>query len=79
MAGWMLSAKLLATKTDGRQMKMLTLEDNTGVFEAVLFPRVYSRFATRTLTRGPYLVHGTVDMELGSPTLNVTRLQVLSQ
>jgi DNA polymerase III alpha subunit len=77
MAGWMVAAKLLATKTTGQAMKMLTLEDNSGTFEAVLFPRVYAKFATRTLGRGPYLVCGKVDMTLGSPTLNVEKIEIL--
>ena len=56
-------------------MKMLTMEDLTDTFEAVLFPRIYERFAPRTLGRGPYLITGTVDMTLGSPTLNVERVE----
>jgi DNA polymerase III alpha subunit len=79
MAGWMIAAKLLATKTTGQAMKMLTLEDNSGTFEAVLFPRVYAKYAPRTLGRGPYLVCGKVDMTLGSPTLNVEKIEVLPQ
>ncbi|MGI8907214.1 MAG: PHP domain-containing protein [Candidatus Sumerlaeaceae bacterium] len=77
MAGWMISAKLIATRTSGQAMKMLTLEDKSGTFEAVLFPRVYARYAPRTLGRGPYLVCGKVDMTLGSPTLNVEKIDIL--
>lgn len=74
MAGHCIAAKLLQTRNSGRMMKMLTLEDQTDVFEAVLFPRVYERFAPRTLGTGPYLVEGLVDMSLGSPTLNVEKI-----
>lgn len=77
MAGWLIAAKLLSTKTTGKSMKMLTLEDMSGTFEAVLFPRVYERFATRTLGRGPFLVEGPVDMSLGSASLNVQRIRAL--
>lgn len=78
MAGWMIATKLLATKSSGKTMKMITLEDKTDTFEAVLFPRVYARFAPRTLTCGPFLVRGKVDMTLGSPTLNVEQLEALA-
>lgn len=77
MAGWRIAAKLLEARNTGRLMKMLTLEDRTDTFEAVLFPRVYARYAPRTLSRGPYLAEGRVDMSLGSPTLNVERIEVL--
>jgi DNA polymerase III alpha subunit len=77
MIGWLIAAKILATKTTGQPMKMLTLEDRTDTFEATLFPRVYARYAPRTLTRGPYLVEGTVDMSLGSPVLTVRHLELL--
>lgn len=78
MAGWLIAAKLLATKTRRQPMKMLTLEDRSGTFEATLFPRMYERFAPRTLTRGPYLLTGRVDVSLGSPTLNVTGVEILA-
>jgi DNA polymerase III alpha subunit len=77
MVGWAIAWKVLATKNGRGLMKMLTLEDRTDVFEAVLFPRVYARYAPRTLTGGPYLVEGRVDISLGSPTLNIDRLELL--
>jgi len=77
MAGWQISAKLLATRNDGRTMKILTLEDRTDTFEASLFPNVYTRLAPRTLGKGPYLVEGIVDMSLGSPMLTVKDIKVL--
>jgi DNA polymerase-3 subunit alpha len=77
MVGHGIAAKLLGTRNSGKLMKMLTLEDTTDTFEAVLFPRVYDRFATRTLGTGPYLVEGKVDISLGSPTLNVEKVDVL--
>lgn len=77
MVGWAIAAKELAASNSGKPMKMLTLEDRTDTFEAVLFPQVYARLAPRTLSCGPYLVRGRVDMRLGSPTLEVETLEVL--
>lgn len=77
MAGWAIAWKLLAAKNNGRLMKMVTMEDRTDTFEAVLFPRVYERYAPRTLSCGPYLVEGRIDVTLGSPTLNVEKIELL--
>lgn len=77
MAGWAIAWKLLAAKNNGHLMKMVTMEDRTDTFEAVLFPRVYERYAPRTLSCGPYLVEGRVDVTLGSPTLNVEKIELL--
>jgi DNA polymerase III alpha subunit len=77
MIGWGIAAKLLSARNNRKPMKMLTLEDRTGTYEATLFPRVYAKFATRTLTKGPYLVTGEVDVTLGSPTLNVRKIELL--
>ncbi len=76
MMGWYMTAKRIKTKK-GEIMKFLSLEDLTGTFEAVLFPRVYSKYATLTETMGPYIVSGRVDAE--NPTnLIVEKLETLS-
>jgi DNA polymerase III alpha subunit len=46
--GWGIAAKVLSAKNNRKPMKMLTLEDRTGTYEATLFPRVYAKFAPRT-------------------------------
>ena len=78
MIGWGIAAKVLSAKNNRKPMKMLTLEDRTGTFEATLFPRAYARLAPRTLTKGPYLVTGQIDIDLGSPTLNVSDIEPLA-
>ncbi len=76
MVGWFMTSKRIKTKK-GDIMKFLSLEDLTGTFEAVLFPRTYTEYAERTLSMGPYLLLGTVDMENGH-NLVVEKLAVLS-
>lgn len=76
MAGWYMTSKRIKTKK-GDIMKFLSLEDLTGTFEAVLFPRTYEIYAEKTLSMGPYLVEGVVDAENGN-NLIVNRLEVLS-
>lgn len=58
-------------------MKFLSLEDLSGTFEAVIFPKTYSRYAEATLSMGPYLIEGKVDAGNGH-NLIVEKLEVLS-
>ena len=76
MVGWFMASKRIKTKK-GEIMKFLSLEDLTGTFEAVIFPRTYKIFAEKTLSMGPYLLEGKVDIENGH-NLIVSKLAVLS-
>lgn len=76
LRGWFMTSKRIKT-SKGEIMKFLSLEDSTGTFEAVLFPKVYSRFAQQTYSFGPYIVTGRVDAESGN-NLIVDELEVLS-
>ena len=57
-------------------MKFLSLEDMTGTFEAVLFPRCYERFADTILSAGPYLLEGRVEEDHGVCSLNVGTVEI---
>lgn len=74
--GWLMTSKRIRTRK-GDIMKFLSLEDLTGTFEAVIFPKEYEKYAPLTLSMGPYLIEGVVDKELGD-TVVVKTLQVLS-
>ncbi|OGU72376.1 MAG: hypothetical protein A2V93_02145 [Ignavibacteria bacterium RBG_16_34_14] len=76
MIGWYMSSKRIRTKK-GDIMKFLSLEDLTGTYEAVIFPRAYSRVAEKTLAMGPYIVEGRVDAE-NSNNIIVENLEILS-
>jgi DNA polymerase III alpha subunit len=76
MIGWYMTSKRIRTKK-GEIMKFLSLEDLTGTFEAVIFPKEYYRFAELTMSMGPYLIEGWVDAN--DPTnIVVKNLQLLS-
>ena len=76
MIGWYMTSKRIRTKK-GDIMKFLSLEDLTGTFEAVIFPKVYYRVAELTMSMGPYLVEGRIDKD--DPTnIVVENLQVLT-
>ena len=76
MIGWYMTSKRIRTKK-GDIMKFLSLEDLTGTFEAVIFPKVYYRVAELTMSMGPYLVEGRIDKD--DPTnIVVENLRVLT-
>lgn len=60
--GWLIAERRVGLKQRGA-MKFLTLEDPAGVFEAVLFPRVYQQYGHLLTSHGPYLVTGEVQYE----------------
>lgn len=69
-AGWLLSGKLVSTKS-GEAMEFLTFEDETGVVETTFFPRVYRRYAPQLFAGCPYMLRGRVEEEYGAITLTV--------
>ncbi len=76
MIGWYMASKRIKTSR-GEIMKFLSLEDMTGTFEAVLFPRSYERYAELTMSMGPYLVEGKVDAASGN-NIVVEKLSVMA-
>ena len=76
VVGWKASVSGTRTQTTGEQMLFVTFSDERGRFEAVLFPRVYRR-AARALAgrRGPFLVRGRVESDLGVENLVATGVE----
>ena len=76
MLGWYMTSKRIMT-SKGEIMKFLSLEDLSGTFEAVIFPKAYLQFAELTMSMGPYLVEGRVDAENGN-NIVVEKLSILA-
>ena len=76
LIGWYMTSKRIKTRK-GDIMKFLSLEDTTGTFEAVIFPREYEKFAESTMSMGPYIIDGKVD-ESDTTNVVVSKLSVLS-
>ena len=55
-------------------MRFLTLEDESGIAEVVLFPSVYARAGHRLVGRGPFRISGRVEDLLGAGTLHAERI-----
>jgi DNA polymerase III alpha subunit len=57
MVGFLTTTKRVRTKHD-EPMMFLTLEDETDIYDVVLFPRVSQRYGDRLADRGPYVITG---------------------
>ncbi|MFZ0390812.1 MAG: OB-fold nucleic acid binding domain-containing protein, partial [Calditrichia bacterium] len=76
-AGWLVTSRRVKTKSR-EYMKFLTLEDRYGLCEAVMFPKVYSRYGHLMKSYGPYLITGTVQSRLpGEANLLVEELELV--
>jgi DNA polymerase III alpha subunit len=76
VAGLLFAERRTRTK-DGEFMKFISLEDETGIVEAVLLPDAYQRLGGRLTTRGPYVVTGTVEDHLGAISVIVADLRLV--
>jgi len=76
LAGWLITTRRVFTKTR-QYMKFLTLEDETDLYEAVLFPEAYRRCGALTGEPGGYVVEGRVTEEYGSLSVEAERVRPL--
>jgi len=75
VGGWLTTSRRVRTKGGGF-MRFLTIEDRTGVVEAVLFPGVYRRFGHLLRGHGPYVLTGRLEDAHGAGTLTVSRMEL---
>jgi len=75
IAGLLAASRRARTRT-GEFMKFISLEDEHGLIECVLFPEVYQRYGHLLVSRGPYVARGTVENQHGALTLTVTHLEL---
>ncbi len=62
LLGWLITFRAVGTK-DYRNMMFLTLEDQRGVYEAVLFPEAYERYGALVFETRTLRVSGRVEDE----------------
>ncbi len=70
MAGWLVTGKTVRTRK-GDPMKFISFEDTTGIYETVLFPKVYDRYCHILNASRPYIIKGRVEEDFGSINVNV--------
>jgi hypothetical protein len=76
--GWLVTGKTVQTK-DGDPMKFVSFEDTTGIYETVLFPKVYNRFCHMLNEMRPYLLKGKVEQDFTALTLTVHWIEFLDR
>jgi DNA polymerase-3 subunit alpha/error-prone DNA polymerase len=77
LVGWPITQKEVWTK-DGLTMSFLSLEDETSLYETVIFSKVYDKYFTLLFDQQPLLVYGVVCSEEGAITLEVRKIEVIS-
>jgi len=76
MIGWQVTQKDVYTK-DGLVMSFLSLEDETAMYETVIFPDVYNKYNKLLFDQHPLLVYGRVVNDEGTISLEVSHLEWL--
>jgi len=77
VAGIVAATRKVRTQKGGL-MQFLTIEDESGLIESTLFPRVCEAFSTRIRSLGPYVVEGTIEVDHRAINLNVSRVEAWS-
>jgi error-prone DNA polymerase len=73
LLGWSVTQKEVMTK-DGLGMDFVSFEDETALYETVLFPDAYSRYRSLLFDRRPLIVVGTVKEDQGALNVEVESL-----
>jgi len=71
--GWPAATRHVRTH-NGRTMRFLTLEDESGLAEVVVFPDVYERDGAHLAEFGTLCVTGVVENQMGACTLHAERI-----
>ncbi|MDH4084183.1 MAG: DNA polymerase III subunit alpha [Nitrospira sp.] len=77
LIGWLLTEKIVATKK-GEPMEFMTLEDQTEMYDATLFPTTYRHYCHLLATNQAYVVTGLVEEHFSTVTVTVKTLQLLT-
>lgn len=75
--GWLVTEKVISTRK-GEPMEFITLEDQTGLYDATVFPNVYRRYCHLLATNHAYAITGQVEQQFSAVTLAVQELRLLA-
>ncbi|MFO0772690.1 MAG: DNA polymerase III subunit alpha [Nitrospiraceae bacterium] len=77
LIGWLLTEKIVSTKK-AEPMEFMTLEDQTGMYDATVFPTTYRHYCHLLATNHAYVVTGLVEEHFATVTVTVKTLQLLT-
>lgn len=75
--GWLVTEKVISTRK-GEPMEFITLEDQTGLYDATVFPNVYRRYCHLLATNHAYVITGQVEQQFSAITLTVQEIRLLA-
>jgi DNA polymerase-3 subunit alpha/error-prone DNA polymerase len=78
LVGWPITQKEVWTK-DGLTKSLLTFEDETALYETVIFPKVYDKYSRLLFDQRPLLVYGVAAEDWGAVSLEVRKVEVLGE
>jgi DNA polymerase III alpha subunit len=76
LIGWPVTQKEVWTK-GGLAMSFLTFEDETALYETVIFPKVYDQYHKLLFDQQPLLMRGWVKEDHGAVSLEVDQVALL--
>jgi len=76
LIGWPVTQKDVWTK-DGLTMSFLSLEDETAMYETVVFPDVYDQYNKLLFDQQPLIISGLVKDDQGAVILEVSKIEEL--
>lgn len=77
VAGILAARRTVPTKK-GELMQFLTLEDETGMLECTLFPKVFGEHHAEIRGLGPFVAEGVIEDQYGAATLTVNTIRRVS-
>ena len=77
VSGWLVTEKIISTKK-GEPMEFMTLEDQTSLYDATVFPDLYRRSCHLLATNQAYILTGLVEEQFSTVTLTVKALRLLA-
>lgn len=76
LIGWMITAKKAFSKQH-EPMEFITFEDQSALFDTILFPKVYKRHCHLLGEARPYLIQGKVEDDQGVPSVHVQQIKII--
>jgi DNA polymerase-3 subunit alpha/error-prone DNA polymerase len=78
LIGWPITQKEVWTK-DGLAMSFLSFEDETGMYETVIFLHAYEKYHTLLFDKQPLVVYGKAVDDHGALILEVGKIETLRE
>ncbi len=77
LIGWLLTEKIISTKK-GDPMEFMTLEDQTGMYDATVFPQTYRQCCHLLAPNQGYIITGLVEEQFSTVTVTVRTLRLMN-